>query len=101
VKPSLVFQDGKGGFHVLNGSAGCGKTFTLKVILELLAKQYLKLGHSLKVQVFAPTGKASKVATKATGRECITVHRGLKYNPMLGFEYNEDNPLDADCIVVE
>lgn len=95
------FTEQTGGMYILNGSAGCGKTFTLKVILSLLEKQYEKMNMPFKVKVFAPTGKASKVAAKATGRECTTIHRGLKYKPDGGFEHNEKQPLDIDCLVLD
>lgn len=97
----LEFSKSMGGFFILNGSAGCGKTFTLKIILKMLEKQYRENGRNFDVKVFAPTGKASKVASKATGLNCMTVHRGLGYNPQFGFQYNETNPLDADCVVVD
>lgn len=95
------FSEQTGGMYILNGSAGCGKTFTLKVILALLEKQYEKREMPFRVKVFAPTGKASKVAAKATGRECTTIHRGLKYKPDGGFEHNEKLPLDIDCLVLD
>ncbi|MDF2879639.1 MAG: hypothetical protein K0R54_196 [Clostridiaceae bacterium] len=100
-KAVIEFSKNNGGFFILNGSAGCGKTFTLKIILEMLKRQYSNMNKPFRVKVLAPTGKASKVATKATGRICTTVHRGLGYNPQIGFEYNEDNPLEADCVVVD
>lgn len=100
-KAVLEFSKYRGGFYILNGSAGCGKTFTLKIILKILELQYRKNGLSFEVKVFAPTGKASKVATKSTGMECMTVHRGLGYNPQTGFFYNEDEPLEADVVVVD
>jgi exodeoxyribonuclease V alpha subunit len=100
-KAVLEFAEKRGGFYILNGSAGCGKTFTLKIILQILEMQYGKNGKSFVVKVFAPTGKASKVATKTTGIECVTVHRGLGYNPQNGFTFNEDDPLEADVIVVD
>lgn len=100
----IDFNTTKGGFYILNGSAGTGKTFTLMLILETAKRLYKKsLGRNknLEIMVFAPTGKASKVASKSTGMDCITVHRGLGYNPQGGFEYNEDNPLQADIIVCD
>lgn len=97
----VTFSEKRGGFYVLNGSAGCGKTFTLKIILKILDKQYRKNGKKFKVMVFAPTGKASKVATKTTGIECVTVHRGLGYNPQNGFTFNEEEPLEADVVVID
>lgn len=100
-KAVIEFAEKRGGFYVLNGSAGCGKTFTLKIILKILEMQYRKNGQNFVVKVFAPTGKASKVATKSTGIECVTVHRGLGYNAQTGFAFNEDEPLECDVLVVD
>lgn len=98
---ATLFSEQSGGMYILNGSAGCGKTFTLKVILELLEIQYQKMNLPFRVKVFAPTGKASKVAAKATGRECTTIHRGLGYKAEGGFEFNERQPLPIDCLVLD
>ncbi|GIP19667.1 ATP-dependent RecD-like DNA helicase [Paenibacillus montaniterrae] len=97
----IQFSEQSGGIHILNGSAGCGKTFTLNIILDLLELQYKQRGLPFEVKLFAPTGKAAKVASKATGRPCTTIHRGLSYNPERGFEYNEQNRLPVDCIVLD
>lgn len=97
----ISFTQTRGNFHILNGSAGCGKTFTLKIILEMLERQFKANRKRCRVLLLAPTGKASKVASKSTGRGCVTVHRGLAYHPALGFQFNEDNPLDYDVIVVD
>ena len=51
--------------------------------------------------ILAPTGKAARVASKATGRECMTVHRALKYNPVTGYFYNSLNKLPVDCVVLD
>lgn len=97
----IDFSETKGGFYILNGSAGCGKTFTLKIILEMLERRYKNELLKCKIGVFAPTGKASKVASRSTGRECLTIHRGLRYMPGMGFEFNEHNPLELDVLVVD
>lgn len=89
-----------GGIHVLNGSAGTGKTFTLKVIVDMLNLMYRHLGKQNKTLLLAPTGKASKVASKATGMECKTIHRGLEYKGD-GFCRDERNPLIEDQIMVD
>lgn len=100
-KAVLDFSKTLGGFCVLNGSAGCGKTFTLNIILEMMERQFKKQNRESRIMVLAPTGKASKVASKSTGRECMTIHRGLGYNPRTGFEYNARNKLDVDIVVVD
>ena len=96
----MTFAETKGGFFILSGSAGCGKTFTLKIILDMLQKQYDLNDKKKRMKIFAPTGKASKVASKATGFSCSTVHTGLGYTPE-GFLYNESEPLPADILVLD
>lgn len=100
-KAVIMFASSIGGLHILNGSAGTGKTFTLKVIVGMIKDMYKELGKDCSVLLLAPTGKASKVAKKATGMECKTIHRGLKYNPAQGFEHNYNNPIEEDIIIVD
>lgn len=97
----IEFSAEKGGFFILNGSAGCGKTFTLKVILDVLSDVYRQNRKSFKVKVMAPTGKASKVASKSTGLPCVTIHRGLEFNIEGEFDRNGYNPLEETVIVVD
>lgn len=100
----IEFNTGLGGFCLLIGSAGTGKTFTLKYILET-AKELRKRQRgkkSTEIKVYAPTGKASKVASKATGMDCSTIHKGLGYNPSTSdFEHNGENPFEANTIVCD
>lgn len=100
----IEFNLNKGGFSLLLGNAGTGKTFVLLIILEVkkrLYKRKFKKDLNTGIMVFAPTGKASRVASKATGMECVTVHRGLGYNPGSGFAYNSSEPLPCDVLVVD
>lgn len=91
------FLSRNGGIFVLTGSAGCGKTFTMKLFIEA-AKD---LNPCTKIHLYAPTGKAAKVLKNATGYNCMTIHRGLEYTPEIGFIKNEFNPIEADIIVVD
>ena len=95
------FTAHEGGFMILNGSAGCGKTYTLNIILEVLEKVYAEQGRTLNVKVMAPTGKAAQVATVATKRPATTIHRGLQWKGDGGFQFNEKEPLLCDCLVVD
>lgn len=97
----IRFCSEKAGFFILNGSAGCGKTFTLKVILEVLKIIHRRNHATYQVKVMAPTGKASKVASRATGLPCVTIHNGLEFNPEGGFDRNESNPLEETVIVAD
>lgn len=99
----ISFNTGLGGFCLLIGSAGTGKTFTLKYILEVArVLRQRKLIKAPQISIYAPTGKASKVASKATGMDCSTIHKGLGYNPASGdFEYNDENPFESDVIICD
>jgi exodeoxyribonuclease V alpha subunit len=83
-------------FTVITGGPGTGKTTLLNSLLNiLLAKKY-------KVLLCAPTGRAAKRLSETTGKDAYTIHRLLKFNPSLGkFEYNQDNPLDCDLLIVD
>lgn len=100
LKAVETFTQSQGGFFVLRGAAGCGKTFTLKVILGVLSALYKKNGQQLKTAILAPTGKAAKVATEATGHQAYTIHKAL------GLVGDSDSPksikeLGANCVVID
>lgn len=81
---------------VVTGGPGTGKTTIVRAILELF------LGKSLRVRLCAPTGRAAKRLSESTGREAVTIHRLLGFNPSTReFVHGRDNPLDADLIVVD
>lgn len=95
----IEFNLSKSGVYILNGSAGTGKTFTLNLIIKV-AERLNKLQNE-DIMIIAPTGKAAKVASKSTNRECLTIHRALEYKPGLGFERDEEYPLDAKLVVCD
>jgi exodeoxyribonuclease V alpha subunit len=81
---------------VLTGGPGTGKTTTIKGLLALLE------ARRKVVALAAPTGRAAKRMSEATGREAKTIHRLLKFNPSdMAFEKNFENPLEADAIIVD
>jgi len=80
---------------VLTGGPGCGKSFTVRSIVELAA------ARKAKVVLVAPTGRAAKRLAELTGHEAATVHRLLQLRPGGDPEFDRDNPLDADLIVVD
>ncbi|MET8577199.1 ATP-dependent RecD-like DNA helicase [Streptomyces sp. NPDC005012] len=80
---------------VLTGGPGCGKSFTVRSIVELArAKQ-------AKVVLAAPTGRAAKRLAELTGAEASTVHRLLELKPGGDAAYDQERPLDADLVVVD
>ncbi|HEX6472850.1 MAG TPA: ATP-dependent RecD-like DNA helicase [Streptosporangiaceae bacterium] len=80
---------------VLTGGPGCGKSFTVRSIVELAAAKHTK------VVLVAPTGRAAKRLAELTGHEAATVHRLLQLQPGGDPKYDRDNPLDADLVVVD
>jgi exodeoxyribonuclease V alpha subunit len=81
---------------VMTGGPGVGKTTIVKAILRVLAAK----GTSL--LLCAPTGRAAKRMTEATGFEAKTIHRLLEVDPRTGgFKRGEDNPLDCDLLVID
>ncbi|MEU1281821.1 ATP-dependent RecD-like DNA helicase [Streptomyces sp. NPDC005805] len=80
---------------VLTGGPGCGKSFTVRSIVELARAK------KAKVQLAAPTGRAAKRLAELTGAEASTVHRLLELKPGGDAAYDADRPLDADLVVVD
>ena len=80
---------------VLTGGPGTGKTTTTKAIIGALRSS------GMKVLLAAPTGRASKRMSEATGMEARTIHRMLEYNPKDGFQRNAENPLAGDALIVD
>ncbi|MEU4563257.1 ATP-dependent RecD-like DNA helicase [Actinoplanes sp. NPDC023936] len=80
---------------VLTGGPGCGKSFTVRSIVELAAAKRAK------ILLVAPTGRAAKRLAELTGHPAATVHRLLKLQPGGDASYDRDNPLDADLLVVD
>jgi exodeoxyribonuclease V alpha subunit len=81
---------------VITGGPGVGKTTIVNSILRILAAKGMDL------LLCAPTGRAAKRLTEATGFEAKTIHRLLEVNPMTGgFKRGSDNPLDCDLLVVD
>lgn len=93
----------KNGLFVLSGGPGTGKTTTINMIIGYFESE------GLDIFLAAPTGRAAKRMTEATGVEARTIHRLLELNSGLSdastrkvsFERNQENPLEADVIIVD
>ena len=97
----LTVASSFGGFTIIDGSAGSGKTFCLKIALKLIEFIYKRYNNYFESMILAPTGKASRVVAKATKQDAFTVHRALKYNPLNGYYFNATNKLPIDCLVLD
>ena len=82
-------------FMVLTGGPGTGKTTTTLAIINAFRDE----GRS--VLLAAPTGRAAKRLSEATGMEAKTIHRLLEYKPPEGYKRNADYPLDCDVLIVD
>ena len=86
----------KSKFSVITGGPGVGKTTIINTLICIL--------EALKVEITlcAPTGRAAKRLGEATGKDAVTIHRMLSYDPISGsFRRNEDEPLEADLLIVD
>lgn len=80
---------------VLTGGPGTGKTTTTQGIIATLKTA------GLSILLAAPTGRAAKRMSEATGMEAKTIHRLLEFNPMDGYKRNDENPLEGDVLIVD
>jgi len=82
-------------FMVLTGGPGTGKTTTTLGIIQAFQ------ASSLSVLCAAPTGRAAKRMSEATGMEAKTIHRLLEFKPPQGYQRNVDNPLEGDVLILD
>ena len=80
---------------VLTGGPGTGKTTTTHGIISAYK------AYGLKILLAAPTGRAAKRMTEATGMEAKTIHRLLECKPPDGYQRNEEKPLEGDVLIVD
>lgn len=80
---------------VLTGGPGTGKTTTMLGIISA----YRQAG--CQIILAAPTGRAAKRMSEATGMEAKTIHRLLEYKPPEGYQKNEEHPLEGDVLLLD
>ncbi len=98
---TAVVEAVKHGVMVLTGGPGTGKTTTINAMIRFFDSE------GMDFLLAAPTGRAAKRMTEATGYEAQTIHRLLEVNgnpeedSVSGFQRNEENPLEADVIIID
>lgn len=97
-----VVETVKNGVLVITGGPGTGKTTTINAIIRYFETE------DMEILLAAPTGRAAKRMTEATGWEAVTIHRLLELSGVpsddrstASFERNEENPLEADVIIID
>lgn len=97
-----VVEAAKNGIFILSGGPGTGKTTTINAIIRYFEKE------GMDILLAAPTGRAAKRMTEATGFEAKTIHRLLELNGAFAednkrahFEKNESNPLETDVLIID
>ena len=83
------------GVLVITGGPGTGKTTIIRFITAIME------GMGLSVELTAPTGRAAKRMSDATGHDARTIHRLLEYIPGEGFQRDADDPLLCDMVIVD
>ncbi len=97
-----VIESVKNGLLIITGGPGTGKTTTINTIIRYFETE------EMAILLAAPTGRAAKRMTEATGYEAVTIHRLLELSgepsqerSAAHFERNEENPLEADVIIID
>ncbi len=97
-----VIEAVKNGLLIITGGPGTGKTTTINAIIRYFETE------DMEILLAAPTGRAAKRMTEATGYEALTIHRLLELSggpaedrEQASFERNEENPLEADVIIID
>ena len=103
LQKEAVVEAVESGLFLLSGGPGTGKTTTINMIIRYFEAE------GMDIFLGAPTGRAAKRMTEATGFEARTIHRMLELNGDLSednskkvhFERNQENPLEADAIIID
>lgn len=95
IQADAIRQSAMAKVMVLTGGPGTGKTTTTQGIIAAYR------AYGLKILLAAPTGRAAKRMTEATGLEAKTLHRLLECKPPEGYGKNEENPLEGDVLIVD
>ncbi|MDD3368972.1 MAG: ATP-dependent RecD-like DNA helicase [Lachnospiraceae bacterium] len=102
LQKQAVLKSIESGIFILSGGPGTGKTTTINAMIHYFESE------GLDMFLAAPTGRAAKRMTEATGYEARTIHRMLELNGAISddkkgfhFERNEENPLEVDVIIID
>lgn len=95
IQRNAIRQASNSKVMVLTGGPGTGKTTTTHGIITLFKES------GMDVILAAPTGRAAKRMSEATGMEAKTIHRLLECKPPQGYQKNEENPIEGDVLIID
>ena len=103
MQQDAVLRAVRNGLTVITGGPGTGKTTTISALIRYFEAK------GLSIELAAPTGRAAKRITEATGRDARTIHRLLEFmgspedneNDTPHFQRNESNPIEADVVIID
>ena len=100
LQKDAIISSLQNGVSVITGGPGTGKTTIINTILKILN------ASGVKTALAAPTGRAAKRMSEATGEEACTIHRLLEYyysedNEEMRFGKTEEDPLDHECVIID
>ena len=103
LQKQAVIEAVNSGIMIITGGPGTGKTTTINTIIKMFEAE------GMEIMLGAPTGRAAKRMTEATGTPAQTIHRMLELNGVpdetnvvgMRFEKNEQNPLEADAVIID
>lgn len=101
LQKKAIFKALENGISILTGGPGTGKTTVIRALMNIFNR------YGMTCVLCAPTGRAAKRMSEATGEEAKTIHRLLEFEPpneysdQPSFLRNDSNPIDADVIIVD
>jgi len=102
VQKKAVMETARNGILIVTGGPGTGKTTTINTIIRFFEEE------GKEIRLAAPTGRAARRMTEATGREASTIHRLLEVSAGIDdssrgtvFERNAENPLECDIVIID
>jgi len=101
LQEKAIFTSLEAQVSIITGGPGTGKTTVVNGILKVYSKLNRDAKKPAVIKLASPTGRAAKRVEEATGHDASTIHRLLGYDRNGRFAVNEDDPLEADLVIID